>query len=155
MNAETSGPARVPVLPPRNSPEYLEWRDGPSVGGVLYVTKDSGKREEYETGMVRDTQDGKPRFDLIVPKGVPYEAQFLTRIAELMTRGAVKYGDRNWEKAHTQEEMDRFLASADRHLKQYQCHEVDEDHAAAVFFNLLASVTTQWKMANNDEQVHG
>lgn len=29
------------------------------------VTKDSGKREEFETGARRDTSEGKPRFDLI------------------------------------------------------------------------------------------
>jgi hypothetical protein len=32
-----------------------------------YITKDSGERQSFETGMVRDTQDGKPRIDLISP----------------------------------------------------------------------------------------
>ena len=27
-----------------------------------YVTKDSGERKQYASGMVRDTQDGKPDF---------------------------------------------------------------------------------------------
>jgi hypothetical protein len=32
---------------------------------MTYTTKDSGKREEYKSGMRRDTQEGKPRYDLI------------------------------------------------------------------------------------------
>ena len=153
MNAETSGMAQAPVLPPRNSPEHIEWRDGPNAGGAVYVTKDSGKRAEYTTGMVRDTQEGKARFALLWPRGVPYEAQFLTRVAELMTRGIEKYGDRNWEKACTQEEMDRFHESAHRHLAQWEAGDTEEDHAVAVVFNLLAAETVSWKMEHPLEGV--
>lgn len=109
----------------------------------VYVTKDSGKREEYASGMVRDVNGDKPRYDLILPEGIPYEDQFLTRIAGLLTRGAVKYGERNWEKASGEEEMKRFRASAFRHLMQWMCGEEDEDHAAAVVFNLLAYETVR------------
>ncbi len=56
-----------------------------------YITKDSGKRQQFDTGMQRDTQDGKPRFDLIAPLDLPYEEQMLTRWAKLMARGAAKY----------------------------------------------------------------
>lgn len=31
-----------------------------------FETKDSGKREEFSSGMVRDTQEGKLRFDLAI-----------------------------------------------------------------------------------------
>jgi hypothetical protein len=97
--------------------------------------------------MVRDLQDGKARFDLLVPEvGMPYDSQFLTRCAMLMTRGAEKYGFRNWEKADSPEELARFRASALRHLMQYLMGETDEDHAAAVVFNLLAAETTKWKI---------
>ena len=115
---------------------------------MQYTTKDSGAREEYPSGMRRDTQEGKPRFDLLIPDGVPYEAQFLTRLAGLMLRGAEKYGLKNWEKASSQEEMDRFRASAFRHMVQWMCEEADEDHMAAVAFNLLAYETTKWKVEN-------
>ena len=113
-----------------------------------YITKDSGKREEYASGMVRDVNGDKPRFDLILPEGIPYEEQFLTRIAMLLTRGAVKYGERNWEKASGEEEMNRFRGSALRHLMQWMCGETDEDHAAAVVFNILSYETTKWKRDN-------
>ena len=104
-----------------------------------FTVKDSGKRMEYPTGMVRDTTEGKARFDLVMPKGLPYEDQMLTRWAMQMTRGADKYGVRNWEKAKTEDEHERFMGSAHRHLMQWLCGERDEDHAAAVFFNVAAA----------------
>jgi hypothetical protein len=103
--------------------------------------------------MVRDTQEGKARFDLMRPVGIPYSEQFMTRVAELMTRGIGKYGLRNWEKADSQEELDRFMGSAERHLHQYLAGETDEDHAAAVVFNLLAAESTRWKMKQKDADV--
>ncbi len=103
-----------------------------------YPTLDSGQREEYSTGMVRDLQKGKPSFYLIRPLDVPYEEQMLTRFAALMGRGAEKYGSRNWELSHTQEEFDRFCDSANRHFEQWINGQVDEDHAAAVWFNMTA-----------------
>lgn len=108
-----------------------------------FETKDSGVREEYDSGMRRDTQEGKARFDLLFPEGVPYEEQFLTRVAELLDRGVEKYGERNWEKANSDVELRRFKASAARHMAQWQAGETDEDHAAAVVFNLLAYETTK------------
>ena len=102
-----------------------------------FETKDSGKRQEFSTGMKRDTQDNKPRFDLLLPLDVPYEEQLLTRWAELMGRGAVKYDARNWEKASTVEELERFKSSAFRHFMQYMNGETDEDHCAAIIFNLM------------------
>lgn len=111
-----------------------------------FETLDSGERQEYASGMVRDTQEGKPRFGLLRPRGVPYEEQFLTRCAALMTRGIEKYGLRNWEKADSEEELERFKESARRHLEQALAGLTDEDHYAAVFFNLLAVVTVEWKL---------
>lgn len=105
---------------------------------MVFKTKDSGKREEYTTGMRRDTQDGKPDFYLCMPKDVPYEEQVLTRFASLMTRGKEKYGLRNWELSKTTEELERFKSSAFRHFIQWINGETDEDHASAVFFNITA-----------------
>ncbi len=101
-------------------------------GAGLFVTKDSGSRVNYASGMCRDTQDGKPDYALI-------DRPFLRRWAELMTRGAEKYGRRNWEKAESAEELERFKASAYRHFMQWLDGETDEDHAAAVCFNLAAA----------------
>jgi len=105
---------------------------------MKYITKDNGKREEFWSGMRRDTQEGKPRFDLIIPKGQKYEDTLLYRWAMLMERGKEKYGERNWEKANSEEEKERFKASAFRHFIQWFCGEEDEDHAVAVCFNINA-----------------
>lgn len=86
--------------------------------------------------MVRDTNEGKPRFDLIIPALTSYEQSMLYRWAMLMARGAKKYTERNWEKASTIEEMNRYRESAFRHFMQWYCGEDDEDHAAAVMFNM-------------------
>lgn len=101
-----------------------------------YTTKDSGVRIVTKSGMARDTQDGKPRYDLII--ALDHKHDMVTRWAELLERGVTKYGVRNWEKANSKEELDRFIASATRHFFQWLKGIDDEDHAAAIFFNINA-----------------
>lgn len=120
---------------------------------MSFETKDSGQRAEYDSGMVRDTEEGKPRFDLLLPEGVPYREQVLTRFAELMARGAQKYNARNWELAQGREELARYKSSALRHLMQWATGEEDEDHAAAVMFNLLAGETVKFKMRGRHGEI--
>lgn len=48
-----------------------------------FITK-QGKVKQYSSGMKRDTDENKPRYDLIPP-------ELLKRLAELYARGAVKY----------------------------------------------------------------
>lgn len=104
-----------------------------------WETKDSGQRQEFSTGMRRDIQTDKPRYDLV-------DWPMITRWAELMARGAVKYGEHNWKKASTQEELDRFRASALRHLIQWFNGETEEDHAAAVYFNIAGAEMVKEKL---------
>ena len=101
---------------------------------MKFETKDSGKRQEFTTGMKRDLEEGKPRYDLIIPLNM--KEPMIKRWAELMARGANKYGERNWEKAETNEEMLRYKSSLLRHVIQLVMGETDEDHAAAVMFNV-------------------
>ena len=119
---------------------------------MKYETKDSGKRQDYASGMRRDIQEGKPRFDLIVPKDMPYNETLLYRWAMLMERGMTKYGYRNWEKADSQEELNRFYASAWRHFVQAMSGEDDEDHFAACVFNLNAIVYLKYKIGEERKQ---
>lgn len=102
-----------------------------------YITKDSGKRQDYASGMRRDTQENKPDFYLCLTDE-PYEVQLLTRWASLMARGAEKYGRRNWQLADSEEELERFKSSAFRHFMQWVTGKDDEDHAAAIIFNINA-----------------
>lgn len=104
-----------------------------------FATKDSGKRVTFSTGMNRDVQDDKPRYDLI-------DMPMLKRWAELMARGAVKYGVRNWCKAETEEELERFKASALRHMIQWFENDESEDHGAAVYFNIAGAEMVKTKL---------
>jgi len=114
----------------------------------VFITKDSGERQVYNTGMKRDTNKGKPRFDLLWIKDMPYEEQPLYRLAMLMARGAEKYDDRNWEKASTVEERDRYSESRLRHTAQSDCGETDEDHDVAIMFNCMGKILVDWRLRN-------
>lgn len=106
-----------------------------------FITKDSGKRLEFASGMRRDVDDTKPMYDLVY-------LPMLKRWAELMTRGAKKYGKHNWKLAAGQEELDRFRSSAFRHFIQWMDGEVDEDHAAACYFNIMGAEYVKDRMDN-------
>lgn len=111
-----------------------------------FITKYSGIREEFSTGMKRDTQENKPRFDLLFINNMPFKEQMFTRYAMLRERGAQKYSARNCELACTQEELDRYLSSGARHFAQWLCGETDEDHASAVIFNIQMAEMVRWKL---------
>jgi hypothetical protein len=93
-----------------------------------FTTKDSWERQQFEWWSQRDTNEWKPRYDLISVKA-------LTRIWHLMARWAKKYNERNWEKWQP---TNRFLESAMRHLFQYADWDISEDHLSAVCFNVMA-----------------
>ena len=100
-----------------------------------YVVKDSGTRQEFASGMVRDTADDKIDYSL------PANGPMYKRWAGHLTKGAKKYpdtkpGSPNWMLARGEEEYIRFRKSAYRHFMQWFWGETDEDHASAVFFNI-------------------
>lgn len=97
-----------------------------------FKIKDSGKRQKYKGGMVRDITDGKIDYSLV------FDGPLIDRFAEHLTKGAMKYDKRNWMRADGQEELDRFKESAVRHFRQWLRGDNDEDHFAAVIFNLNA-----------------
>lgn len=91
----------------------------------MFVTKGTDTSEKFLTGAVRGHQAGKPRYDLI-----GLHAQ--RREAELLERGAARYGERNWEKGQN---VARTLASLMRHVYAYAEGDREEDHLAAIRFN--------------------
>ncbi len=105
--------------------------------GNFKSIQDSGKRQEFDTGSVRDTRDGKGRFDLISPFA-------MYRIAKHYEGGAVKYGDRNWEKGQP---IMRYLDSAERHINNLKAAlllgKQTEDHAAAIIWNMMGYIHTE------------
>lgn len=89
------------------------------------VVEDSTTKEVVESGMVRDSQEDKPRFDLISPFA-------LTRLANHYKNGARKYSEYNWAKGGP---FSRFYASMFRHMIKWFIGSTDEDHLAAVAWN--------------------
>ncbi len=97
------------------------------------TVKDSGVRESFPTGSVRDTRAGKGRYDLLPTRA-------LRRVARHFEAGAIKYGDRNWEKGQP---ISRYLDSALRHTFNHLEGQRDEDHLAAAAWNILAAIETE------------
>ena len=113
-----------------------------------FVIKDSGKRAEFSSGMVRDTSEGKTRYHRIA------DGPMLRRWAAHLTKGAEKYpdvapGTPNWTLACGEEELARFRESAFTHFMQWYYGEEDEDHGAAVFFNINGAEYVKEKMKND------
>ena len=96
--------------------------------------KDSGEIEKFPTGAVRDTREGKGRFDLIPP-------HFLERIAVHFENGAHKYGDNNYRKGIP---TSRCVDSCMRHINKFRQGFADEDHLSAAIWNLIAIMETEY-----------
>jgi hypothetical protein len=95
--------------------------------------KDSGARQAFSTGSVRDTQEGKGRFDLLPTRAI-------TRIARHFEVGSKKYGDRNWEKGMP---LSRYMDSALRHAFKHLEGQRDEEHLTAAIWNLCCLAETE------------
>jgi len=106
-----------------------------------HITKNSGNNKTGESWMIREVKLWKPRYDLI-----PLDQ--LKRLAELYSRWAEIYWDRNWEKWRW-EDLDMFKQSAFRHFIQWQNWEDDEDHASAVIWNIM------WYEHCKNEELNG
>ena len=100
------------------------------------AVKDSGKRQNFNTGSVRDTNIGKGRFDLLPPYA-------LMRLAQHYENGSKKYGDRNWELGQP---LSRYIDSAMRHLIKALMGLEDEDHLSAAGWNILSIIETQMRI---------
>jgi len=90
--------------------------------------KDSGNREQFITGAIREPNLDRGRYDLISPIG-------LRALAIHYERGARKYEERNWEKGLP---LSRHLNSAIRHLQEFLEGDRSEDHLSACVFNCFA-----------------
>lgn len=105
-----------------------------------YKIKDSGSRQEFGTGAVRDIQQGKGRFDLLPP-------EVMWALALHFQKGADKYKARNWEGGIP---LGRYLDSAKRHLTEFEMGLDDENHLIAAIWNLCCLYTTQTRIQNGE-----
>jgi hypothetical protein len=129
---ENKQPISIPIIPEDATFPLVVDENGAFEG---YQVKDSGQRQEFSSGMVRDVQTNKPDISRV------FDGPMLARWAEHITKGAVKYPDikpgiPNWTLAAGEEELIRFKKSAARHFYQWIKGDIDEDHAAAVLFNI-------------------
>jgi hypothetical protein len=126
--------------------------NGASIDKPEFGFKHAEHSRNFTSGARRDSDDGKPRPDLLSP--------FATmRRGRVMELGAKKYGIRNWEKGMP---LSVFLASANRHFQQFMMGETDEDHIAHCAFNLDAIMHGQemikrglWPAEYNDLPEYG
>jgi hypothetical protein len=107
---------------------------------AAFMIKDSGERTQFDSGMVRDVTTGKTDYSLVL------DGPMFDRWAVHLTKGAQKYDKRNWMKAAGPAELDRFRESALRHFLQWYRGETDEDHAAAVLFNINGAEYTKERL---------
>lgn len=145
----------------------------------MAVLKDSGERRQFESGAVRDIQEGKGRCDLLLLEVVAelmdtneafvlvndiadyiesgnvnmlYEAirrffqirgwsnfEGILEVAKQYEDGAVKYGERNWEKGIL---IHCYIDSGIRHFLKYMSGMDDEPHDRAFVWNMLGAIWT-------------
>lgn len=110
--------------------------------GLRFVVKAGGPQIIGAGGMVRSSGEGKVDYTLAL------DGAMFKRWAEHLDRATKPrddfpgYAKRNWMQAtkgtpdERQVVMDRAKVSAFRHFLQWLNGESDEDHAAAVFFNI-------------------
>jgi hypothetical protein len=99
------------------------------------VIKDSGERRQFDTGAVRDIQEGKGRMDLL-----PWAA--VMEISKHCEAGALKYGEHNVDKGIPTHSL---CDSAARHLAKYLDGWKDEPHLLAAAWNLLWAIQMELK----------
>lgn len=95
--------------------------------------KDSGNRTEFQTGSRRDTQAGKG-----MPHLIPTYP--LRRLAVHFANGADKYGKHNWKLGQP---LSQYLDSLERHVWAVKEGLDDEDHEAAVLWNMACFMETK------------
>lgn len=120
--------------------------------GNEFTIKDSGARAEFAGGMVRDTEENKDDWSNLRIGPMP------RRIVRHLTLGRSKYPDPapgipNWTLGRGIEVWLRSRASFQRHNDAWLAGETDEDHAAAIYFNLnLAEYVRQFFTDDEEAQ---
>jgi hypothetical protein len=119
-----------------------------------FEIKDSGERKQFKSGMVRDTAEDKIDF-LNIRFGPMFR-----RWAEHLTKAKTKYPDislgvPNWTLATGEAELQRFRESFARHAESWLAGEIDEDHAAGMFFNINGAEYVKAKLMSPTCERHG
>lgn len=116
----------------------------------VYIIKDSGQREQFTSGMIRDVATDKVDYERI------FDGPMADRWAQHLTTGCAKYPDTelgvpNWMLARGKGELVRARKSAVRHFRQWLRGDLDEDHAAATIFNMNLYEYVKKRMAMEEK----
>jgi hypothetical protein len=96
------------------------------------MLKDSGQRQEFATGAVRDSEANKG-----MPSLLPMRA--LIELSKLFEEGCKKYGANNWAKGIP---ADRYIDSLMRHLAKFMTGQTDEPHLVQMCWNAMCLLDT-------------
>lgn len=121
-----------------------------------FIVEDSGNKKTFTTGMVRNSDKGKVRYNSIL------HGPMFKRWAAHVWKAKAVYPDvalglGNWELAETAEELQHAKESLLSHIVDYletldAGVEAKEDNAAAVFFNINLIENIKLKMAAKKPQ---
>lgn len=100
----------------------------PADAETLRIVK--GDAVRLASGMNRESEDEKIDYLLI------RDGPMFKRWAVHLTRAIPVRGRRNWLLSNSDDDLERFERAAARHFEQWLADERDEDHAAALFFNV-------------------
>lgn len=120
-------------MPPETHNRGMRLANDVTVGATL---KDSGERQDFGTGSVRDLDTGKGAYDLLQEFGIHADAMQLER-------GKAKYGWRNWERGQP---VSRYIQSCRRHIAYYMMGLRDEPHLSAAAWNILCAIDTVFRV---------
>lgn len=105
----------------------------------LAALADSGARDVAPNGFTREPDNGRRDmtwlFEIDGLELVPRE--LFERMARHYAAGAAKYSADNWRGGTRPEDLARYRRSLVRHLFAWMRRESDEDHAAAVIWNII------------------
>lgn len=93
----------------------------------------SDKKDTFETGAWRDSEEGKGSPSLISPV-------LIHRLGVLLQKGAKYYGADNWMKGM---KYRRTANSMIRHIFQWLAGDSEEDHLAAIAFGVMCLMTCE------------
>jgi len=100
------------------------------------------EKRKFETGAQRDTDIGKPKMSLV-------PTAELVRLMNHYRNGGAKYGENNWKCGM---KTSVFYDSAQRHLLKWWMGEKDEDHLAAVLWNVMSAMWTEENKPELDDR---
>lgn len=108
-----------------------------------FVVEDTGSLKKFETGMVRNSNAEKVRYDQVL-RGPMFKRWAAHTWKAEKIYPDVRPGVSNWQLAETPEELDRAIESLMGHVVDFlddiqawrdRGQRAKEDHAAAIFFN--------------------